>query len=278
MSKPIKIFSYLIFAIYFFGSVIFPIHAQTVNTYANAPMAGAALNERTGGLIAGENYNEILPLASLTKLMTALILIERGINFNKKIKITAEEVNYVKPYIGKGDVTSSIDLRAGDVVTVNDLWHAMLIASSNEAAVALVDHSGLTRAQFVARMNREARALGLRHMKFTEPTGIDPRNAGTARETAVIARQAFLWKMIRLVGVERYFGYRELSAGRKINIYNRNTSLLAMKPYGMKVGYLTEARDNVAVRLRRGNKDRVIVVLHALNNARRNAEINRLMK
>jgi D-alanyl-D-alanine endopeptidase (penicillin-binding protein 7) len=241
-------------------------------------MASAALSASSGRLVAGKNQNLVLPLASLTKLMTAQGLLGLGLNMNKTVTITAAEVNYTTPYIAAGDQTSKIDLRVGDQVKVKDLWHAMLIASSNEAAIALVDHSGLSRAQFVKRMNSRAKALGLKHTKFTEPTGIDPKNLSTAKEMAVIARHAFAYAAVRETSALASYKFKDLASGRIIGVYSRNNSLLAMKPLGMKVGYLTEAKINVAVRLRKGGKDLVIVVLHALNNARRNLEINRLIK
>ena len=76
------------------------------------------------------------PLASLTKFqMTAVILLNLGIKLDKKVVITGLGSKYSYPFIAAGYVTSKIDLRAGDKVTMKDLWHAMLITSSNEAAI-----------------------------------------------------------------------------------------------------------------------------------------------
>lgn len=251
--------------------------SAAVNPYEKLGMSSACLNSSNGKFVAGKSENQVLPLASLTKLMTAIVLMNQKINLTKKVKITAAEVAYTKPYVEAGDVTSQIDLRAGDQVTKNDLWNAMLIASSNEAAIALVDNSGLTRAQFVKKMNSQAKALGLKHTKFTEPSGIDPKNVGTAKEMAIIARKAYSYLNIRSVSAKPSYSFKDLKSGRKVWIVSRNNSLLAMKPLGMKVGYLTEAKINVAARLKKGKKDRIIVVLHAVNNARRNQEISRLL-
>lgn len=94
---------------------------------------------------------------------------------------------------------------------------------------------------------------------------------------AIIARRAYAYSSVRTVSAKASYKFKELISGRTINVISRNTSLLAMKPLGMKVGYLTEAKINVAVRLKKGTKDRIVVVLHSPNNARRNSEINRLM-
>jgi D-alanyl-D-alanine endopeptidase (penicillin-binding protein 7) len=248
------------------------------SSYNEIGIASAAVGAKSGTLVAGKNTNTVLPLASLTKLMTALVLLDLDINFKSKVTITKAEVVYTTPYVAQGDVTSKIDLKAGDKVTKDDLWHAMLIASSNEAAVALVDNSGLTRKQFIARMNAKAKALGLKYTKFSEPSGIDVANVGTPKEMALIAKKAYAIPAVRLASITPAYRFKELTTGRTVGIYSRNNSLLAMDPLGMKVGYLTEARDNCAVRLSKNGKDYIVVILHASTNAARNAEIARLMK
>lgn len=252
------------------------ISASTSTAYDKYGLSSAMLDASSGKLLAGKDQNRRLPLASLTKLITAIVLLDIGVNLDKKVTITKAQIDYVSPYIDAGDITSSIDLRAGDRVRLRDLWNAMLVSSSNEAAIALADNSGLTRKQFVKRMNAKAKAYGLKQTVFTEPSGIDPANLGTAKEMAIIARRAYRTPAIRLSGIQESYSFREIITGRRISASNRNSSLLAMDPLGMKVGYLYEARMNVALRLRTKNKDRIIIVLHAPNNAARNQEINRL--
>ena len=271
MKKTIIIILILVF------SLAGPTLTAAAKSSNNIGIASATLRTTDGKFMAGKNQNTILPLASLTKLMTALVLIDLKTNFQKKVVISAAEEDYTLPYIAQGDQTSKIDLQAGDKVTKKDLWNAMLIASSNEAAITLVDNSGISRKKFVARMNKKAKALGLSQTVFTEPSGIDPNNLSTAKEMAIISRKAYLNLSIRQASVTPAYKFKELITGRSIGIYSRNTSLLAMKPLGMKIGYLTEAKDNCAVRLKKDGKDRIVVILHADNNALRNAEIKRLL-
>lgn len=255
------------------------INAQDEATpYDKYGISSAIVETKSGKIIDGKDYDLVLPYASLTKLMTALILLDMKIDFNKKITISKYDVGYVDKYISAGDITSQINLRAGDEVTVNDLWHGMLIASSNEAAIALARNSGIGLGLFVKSMNGKAKALGLKNAYFREPTGIDPYNTGTAREMAVIARLAFCNKIINQASSQEEYVIKEIKTGRRIGVYSRNASLLAMDPIGMKVGYLTEAKLNVALRLNWDQKDRVIVVMHSVNSSRRNNEISRLMK
>lgn len=278
MVKSIKYFiiTFLLVNFSFFSSPA-ALAQATSTPYDKLGLASAVLNAKTGAFISGQNYNLVLPLASLTKLMTAVILEKQKINFSKKVIITEGEIDYVTPYIDAGDITSQINLKVGDKVTVNDLWHAMLIASSNEAAIALVDNSGLSRTAFIAAMNRQAKSWGLKSTHFTEVSGIDPNNLSTAKEMAIIAQKAYAYLSIRSVSAKASYRFRDLISGRRISVISRNNSLLAMKPLGMKVGYLTESKINVATRLKKGTKDRIVVVLHSPNNVRRNQEINRLM-
>lgn len=170
--------------IFIFSNLVFlavPTSAQTTTIYDQLGISSAVLNSATGKYISGTDSDTVLPYASLTKLMTALVLLDLKINFNKKVIIKDDEINYVYPYIDQGDITSGINIKTGDKVTLNDMWNAMLIASSNEAAIILVDNSGISRTKFVQKMNSKAKALGLKNTKFTDPSGIDPKNIGTAR-------------------------------------------------------------------------------------------------
>lgn len=277
INKIINCFLLYIFILTNFVFLVIPTSAQETNPYEKLGISSASLNSATGKYISGQNPDQVLPLASLTKLMTALVLLDLKINLNKKVIVKDDEINYVTPYIDEGDITSGINIKTGDKVTLNDMWNAMLIASSNEAAIILVDNSGISRAKFIQKMNSKAKAYGLKNTKFTDPSGIDPKNIGTAREMAVIARRAYAYSSVRTASAKASYKFKEIVSGRTINVISRNTSLLAMKPMGMKVGYLTEAKINVALRLKKGNRDRIIVVLHSPNNARRNSEINRLM-
>lgn len=271
------LFLFLAILVSNFVFYIFDAAAQTSTIYDNLGISSACLNSANGKFISGQNQDIVLPYASLTKLMSALVLLDLKVNLNKEVIIRDDEINYVYPYIDQGDRTSGINIKTGDEVTLNDMWNAMLIASSNEAAIILVDNSGISRSKFVQRMNSKAKAYGLINTHFTDPTGIDPSNVGTAVEMAIIARHAYAHSSVRTVSAKASYKFKELFSGRTVNVISRNNSLLAMKPLGMKVGYLTESKINVAIRLKKGAKDRIIVVLHSINNARRNAEIHRLM-
>lgn len=252
-------------------------NARAAASYDGVGIASAVLNSKTGKIVDGKNTGKKLPVASLTKLMTALVLLDEKINFSRKVTITSGDLNYVNDYINKGDSTSKVNLRAGDQVKMGDLWNAMLVASSNESAVALVRNSGISKSEFVEKMNVKARALGLKETEFKEYTGIDSDNISTPEEMAVIAREAFAKKKISSTSTKKSYTMKVLNRRGSVVAQNRNNSLLQMDPKGMKIGYLTEAKNNVAMRFA-GKKDGIVVVMHAESTAERNAEVKRLKK
>lgn len=133
------------------------------------------------------NADEQMPLASLTKLMTAITLYERGINFDAPVTFNVSDRREgAIPY-----------LIPGEIITMRDLWNLMLIASSNDAATALVRTTSLTESAFTDTMNEQAKKFGLTQTHFVDPTGLDPKNISTAREVAALARVAFSIPEIR---------------------------------------------------------------------------------
>lgn len=216
----------------------------------------------------------VLPLASLTKLMTTLVVTETNPDWNRVVTITPEEIAYPKSYVGD-DPTSEVGFRAGDQVSLGDLLTAALIASSNQAAIILADSTGWSRAEFLERMNAKARELGLGRTRFADPTGLDAENVSTAREFAVIAAAAFAVPRIASTTVQstEVITATLNNAPRTISIPNRNYSVLAFHPDGVKTGYLVEAQRNVAVK--KGNA--IVVILHALSMSQRNTLLTKLL-
>ncbi|MFA5029611.1 MAG: hypothetical protein WC518_02545 [Patescibacteria group bacterium] len=223
----------------------------------------------------GSNSQTILPLASLSKLMTALVFLDQDPDWDKTIEITETEINYPYTLAAKG-TTSEVDLRAGDKIRIGDLWNSLLTASSNQSAVVLADNSGLSRSEFVAAMNQKAKDLGLGKTKFFEMSGLDANNISTAEEFAVIARVAFDKKEI-VEGTrcsDCVFRAEDASGQeREVAVKNRNLSLLAFEPEAVKTGFLVEAQRNVA--LKKDNS--IVVVLHAFSLNQRNDIIKKLL-
>lgn len=240
--------------------------------------AGVASARLDGAqLTGGKQTDVVLPLASLTKLVTALVVLDAQPDWSRTVTITADDLAYPQRYVNAGDVTSEVPLQADDRITLRDLWAAMLIASSNQAAAVLARETGLTPAAFAAAMNAKAASLGLTRTAFTEPSGLDVSNLGTARELAAIARVAFALPLVRETTLQRdvaIIAGRPDGTTRTITVVNRNASVLALGVDAAKTGFLVEAQRNLAVR----KGDRIAVVLHARSMSERNGIIQQLLE
>jgi len=240
-----------------------------------APPSVTYIKSIAGKVVASSQADKQLPPASLTKLMTALVILDHDPDWGQKVTITQAELDYPKIWVGN-DATSEISLKLGDTVTVYDLWIAMLVASSNQSARALVDVVGLSHADFIAEMNAKAKSLALKKTIFTDVAGLSTETLTTAREMAVIASEAFSRSpIIRGSSVSRYTIIATQADGqtRPIIVTDRNHSLQQFTPDAAKTGFLIEAQRTVS--LKKG--DTIVVVMHATSMNQRNTIIRKLL-
>jgi D-alanyl-D-alanine carboxypeptidase (penicillin-binding protein 5/6) len=184
---------------------------------------------RTGEVLLAKNPGREVPIASLTKMMTVLLTLERS-RLDDMVTISPEAAS-----IGE----SSVGLRAGERISVRDLVEACLIQSANDAAWALADHVGHgSESRFVALMNRRARQLGLNESHFVRPDGLDaPGHVSSARDVTTLARLLMQKPVVR-----RIVGMRDatISGGRRLHTWN---DLLGAYPgvVGVKTGHTAAA-------------------------------------
>lgn len=138
----------------------------------------------TGEMLFGKSAYEPWPIASITKLLSALVLLDTPLNFSATTT-AATDVVYDNEIIPK------------QIYIVKDLWGAALVASSNRAVLSLVDASGLSREEFMARVNEKIIQLGLTNTHIFEPTGLDPKNTATAADIAIVISEALKKPLIR---------------------------------------------------------------------------------
>jgi D-alanyl-D-alanine carboxypeptidase (penicillin-binding protein 5/6) len=198
-----------------------------------------------GGVLWGKDPDRQLPPASTTKMMTALVVLERSSPDERVVVSPAAE-------------------RVGERerFTVKQLLYALLLPSANDAAVALAEHVGGSVEGFTAMMNARARLLGADSSNFTNPHGLDdPLQLSTARDLAAIAREAMVHHELfrRIVGTASYTFRRE---GGSRMLINRNR-LLGAYPgaVGIKTGTTPVAGEVLVAGVRRGREERVSVVL-----------------
>ena len=222
----------------------------------------------TGDVVFAKDADERRPIASTTKLMTALV---------------------VRDELGLDDVVRAIDYRAGaaesllgqsagERFTVRDELRALLLVSANDAAATLAVRAGGSRARFVALMNRKARALGLRNTRFDNPIGLDgPNNYSTASDLAKLAliarRDPFLRETMNRPDATLRSG------ARPRQIQNRNT-LVRTQPFvtGVKTGHTTTAGYLLVGSATRAGVDVVSVVMAEPSEAARDRDSLALLR
>jgi D-alanyl-D-alanine carboxypeptidase len=204
------------------------------------------IDVETGKILYEKNANQVLPIASLTKLMTALVFLNsRSGSTRNSTQIDWEEIVTLIPQDQAEGATLFVN--AGEKIKVKDLFYSMLVGSANNATKALIRSTGLTQGEFVEQMNQKAKDLELENTRFTEPTGLDPKNVSTTYEIALLAKKAFENEKIREATVMEKYIFR--TAGAEIQHTIKNTDKLlktflnqdSYKILAGKTGYLEEA-------------------------------------
>jgi D-alanyl-D-alanine endopeptidase (penicillin-binding protein 7) len=191
--------------------------------------AAVVLDTKKGEVIFRKNMERELPIASLTKLMSALVFLDTKPDMDTVVTLTWDDAS------GSG----KSQLRAGEKLTAGDLLHASLMSSSNRAIKALARASGLPPGEFVSRMNRKAKSLGLKNSLFCEPTGLDERNRSTALDCAKLLYFALQDSVIASIsGKTSYEFVSQDAKRRKHQIGNTNKLLFSsLNVKGGKTGY-----------------------------------------
>ena len=197
------------------------------------PRAGSAIviDGGSGEVLFERGADRRSAIASATKLMTALLTLERA---------PLDAVFTAPPYQALA-VESKIDLQAGERMRVRDLLRALLLESANDAAVTLAENISGSRPAFVRDMNRRARRLGLGDTRYANPIGLDhPANYSTARDLAVLARTLMRDpRFARIVDLPR----AELRSGARRRVVDNRNLLVRREPFvdGVKTGYTRQA-------------------------------------
>lgn len=204
-----------------------------------------------------QNGFERVPIASITKLMTAMVALDHGIDWDAPASIQPNE--YV--------IGGRLQLFAGETVTMQDLFYASLLGSANNATLAYVRHLNIPQDEFVQAMNRKAIELGLEQTRFVEVTGLDKDNVSTAYEVAKLATVAFnQYPRIKNATAAPTYAFTVPATGRQHTIRNPNKNITSeQQPYtGSKTGYLYEAGYCLVVQGSGETQDRIAVILGGL--------------
>jgi len=233
--------------------------------------AALVIDAATGEVVIDKNGDAVTPIASITKLMTAIVTLESGLDLDAPVSVTREDVDMKKG--------SRSRLRTGITLTRRELLLIALMASENRAAFALGrSYPGGTRA-FVAAMNEMAAELQMGDTHFVDPTGLSPENVSSARDLAKLVRAAHGYPLIR------EFSTRDkatvlLSGKQKVNFHNTNGLVRNSRwEIGLsKTGYISEAGRCLVMQVRVASKDLIVVLLDSWGKYSRVGDAQRIRK
>lgn len=269
----LKKFSYVMISLSLMASsLILPIQVQAKESEPDlAPEAVSAilLDAGTGKILFEKNSHQALPPASITKVMTMLLVMEAidhgKISWSDPVTIS----DYAASMGG-----SQIFLEQGERMTVHDLFKAMAISSANDAAVALAEYLGGTEKNFVQMMNNKAKELGLKNTHFQNANGLPaPDHYTSAHDIAVMSRELLSYsKVTNYTGL--YEDYLRKNTKKPFWLVNTN-KLIRFYPGmdGLKTGYTSEARFCLAATAKRGNLRFIAVVMGEPDTKKRNQEV-----
>lgn len=207
----------------------------------------------SGAVLFLKDIDLVHPIASLTKLMTALVFLEHNPGWEKYVTIRASD------QVGG----SSMPFKVGEQVKVKDLYKSMLIGSANNSAQALARSTGYSLSGFVNLMNRKAQDLGLENTHYQDVTGLSSKNVSTPHELSKIAKLAFSKSVFMDVTSTPQYSFYTLAS--RYTAYTTNKMLYEdeLDILASKTGHINVSGYNLVLKVRDEERDIIIVILGA---------------
>jgi len=219
-----------------------------------------AIDVATGKILYKKNSQEIRPIASITKLMTALVFLDYNPGWEKEFYTIASDRK-------NGGI---IHLNTGEVLSIRNLFNTVLVASDNDAASALARATGLSPEEFVQKMNEKAEELEMNETIFFEPTGLNLNNKSTAEDITRLLNYALQNADIKNATSMYSYQYEVQSKEKTRQVKLVNTNMLTnsyLNVLGGKTGHLEEAGYCLAVKIAgKQNQEVIIVILDSETN------------
>lgn len=231
-------------------------------------VSAMVMDKKTNLVLWQKNAEEVRSIASITKLMTALVFLDHNPGWDSEVTILDSD------YREGG----RIRVFSGEKILVKDLFNAMLVASSNNSAVALARSTGFSQEEFASLMNNKALDLGMNDSSFVEPTGLDPQNISTAADIIKLAEAALDRPEITDATSQSEYTFSVLNTDRTYTLENTDrllNSYLDIK--SGKTGYLDEAGYCLVSNVRgSGGQEVLVAVLGSESEESRFQEVKAL--
>ncbi len=216
--------------------------------------AALLIDYSNGNVLYSKNCDKKRSIASLSKLVTAMVLLDHKVNLDSVVTISKQDARN----------SSKSRLKSGYKLTVRDLLHAALLSSDNRAARALARAASGSIKAFASDMNKKMKELGLKNTQFYEPSGLDKRNVSTAVEIAKILQYSYEYPLIKKITQKKKYFVKVLNKkNKKLQMVNTNRIVYSRyKVLAGKTGY-TKAADyclTTLVKNKKGEKLTLVVL------------------
>ena len=228
------------------------------------------IDQDTNEVLLNKNSEAVLPIASITKLMTAMVVSEAKLSLDETLTITQEDVDTEKG--------SSSRLAVGTQLTRGEMMHLALMSSENRAAHALGRHYPGGLPAFVSAMNAKAQLLGMRDTRYVEPTGLSSSNQSSARDLATLVKAAYQVSLIRELSTSPE---HQVSVGRRQLQYHTTNRLVKSPDWDIglqKTGYISEAGQCLVMQARLAGRKLILVLLDSAGKYSRIGDAERIRR
>lgn len=234
--------------------------------------AAVVVDQNSGRMLYAKNTDARMPIASITKLMTAMVVLDAQLPMDEKITIRTEDMDALKGTHSR--------LKVGTTLSRHLALQLALMSSENRAAAALArDYPGGFRA-FVAAMNNKADSLGMKHTRFVDSTGLNSDNASTAQDLVKMVNAAYSYPMIREMTTTGAYDVAMRGGPGRLQFKNTNR-LVRNKTWEIglsKTGFINEAGHCLVMQARIANQPMVIVLLDSWGKLSRIGDAQRIKK
>jgi D-alanyl-D-alanine endopeptidase (penicillin-binding protein 7) len=228
------------------------------------------LDQDTDEVLVSKNPQAVLPIASITKLMTALVVIDANQPLDETLTINSEDIDTEKG--------SRSRLRMGTALTREKMLHLALMASENRAANSLGRHYPGGLPAFVEAMNRKAETLGMKDTRYVEPTGLSSKNQSSAADLALLVKEAYKHELIRSLSTSPQ--YAVALGSRQVQFRNTN-GLVRSGQWDIgvqKTGYITEAGRCLVMQAQLAGRKLILVLLDSAGKYSRIGDAERIRR
>jgi D-alanyl-D-alanine endopeptidase (penicillin-binding protein 7) len=226
-----------------------------------AAKSAVVVDEATGETIYAKNATSTLPLASLTKLVAIKVFLDTRPSLNRVVSYSVKDEEHNYEYCKKWE-SARLKVNDGDTMTVENLLYASLVGSANNTVETLVRVSGMSRNDFINKMNETVKKWGTVSTHFVEPTGLSPENVSSASDYAIITKEVFKHPIIQKASVMPEYSFYTVNSKEYHRIRNTN-KIIGTNSFnitGSKTGYLNEAGYCLMMRAKSPTGKQVIVV------------------